>query len=352
VQLSDEQPKITVVWAKDAISPYITYPVPTPSQVSVEDGAASFTTGFVPLNFVPRTLGGTGPFGKDFNGLSKQVTAELQWIQAGGAYRYDGAFSTAIGGYPHKAMLQSATSDAKLWFSIIDNNTDNPDTAPGNWRTIRTPPTADLLGGFSNDYVEVTVGTGLGITNTPDDEHRTLAWDPPDPVTGLNSNFFFAGSHTVIVRAKATKVTLIAGGGGCGSGGGGGGAGGQMFWWITGMTPGLTLNLVVGAGGAGGASPQAGGDTILGSGTQVIPGSSTVFGGQPGTGGNGGSGGGLSAGDGNAFGSIGNGGDAGFPATGGITTLFGTQFGSGGGATAGSDPLIGSPGIAVFEWIN
>jgi len=101
--------------------------IPTSSQIGVTPGAASLTDGFPLLNFLPVVSGGVPPFGQDMNGILNEVTANIQWTQAGGAPVYNSAFSTAIGGYPNGSVLQSADGTG-YWRSIADNNTVNPDT--------------------------------------------------------------------------------------------------------------------------------------------------------------------------------------------------------------------------------
>lgn len=109
--------------------------IPQASQISVTPGAASLTDGFPPLNFLPVASGGVPPFGQDFNGILNEVTACIQWAQAGGVPTYNSVFSTAIGGYPAGAVLR-ATSGAGLWLSAVDNNASNPDTGGANWTLI------------------------------------------------------------------------------------------------------------------------------------------------------------------------------------------------------------------------
>lgn len=109
--------------------------VPIPSQIGITPGAASFTTGFPPLNFSPVNAGGVPPFGQDFNGLLNQITAWSRWAQAGGLVGYNSAFSTAIGGYPQGAVLVKADGSG-FWLSTADNNTSNPDTGGANWTAM------------------------------------------------------------------------------------------------------------------------------------------------------------------------------------------------------------------------
>lgn len=123
---------IPAVWGNGASSPYINT-IPTPSQQMVKAGAASFTDGFPPLCFVPFATGGAGPFGADFNGILAQVSAGLQWVQAGNNLPYSGAYSTIIGGYANGAIVESATTPGLFWRSTVDSNVTNPDTGGAGW---------------------------------------------------------------------------------------------------------------------------------------------------------------------------------------------------------------------------
>ena len=87
--------------------------------------------------------------------------------------------------------------------------------------------------------------------------------------------FTSSGTFTVPAGVTACKVTVVGGGGGsgCASGSGsctgGGHGGGTAIKWITGLTPGATVAVTVGAGGAGGATSgtngSAGGTSSFGS---------------------------------------------------------------------------------------
>lgn len=106
--------------------------IPVASQIGVTDGRASFTTGFVPLNATPLSAGGVAPFETDFNGVLFQITSVQQWQCAGGIFRYDVDFSTAIGGYPKYAILLGTTGVE--YFNLVDNNTTDPDSLlSANW---------------------------------------------------------------------------------------------------------------------------------------------------------------------------------------------------------------------------
>lgn len=77
--------------------------------------------------------------------------------------------------------------------------------------------------------------------------------------------FTSSGTFTVPAGVTACKVTVVGGGGGGRGrvantyfGGHGGGAGGVAIKWITGLTPGNTETVTIGAGGAGGPAASAG----------------------------------------------------------------------------------------------
>ncbi len=112
--------------------------IPTLSQIGIVAGAASLTDGFPPLTFTPLASGGVPPAGADFNGIFNLITAVQQWQSAGGQFKYDSAFSTAVGGYPAGAILTS-TSNTVSWLNLVDNNTTNPDAIDGsaaNWSPV------------------------------------------------------------------------------------------------------------------------------------------------------------------------------------------------------------------------
>jgi hypothetical protein len=199
--------------------------IPTASQIGITPGAASLTDGFPPLTMTPLSAGGVPPAGADFNGILNMVTAVQQWQCAGGIFKYDSAFSTAIGGYPKGAILQSADGMSN-WLNLVDNNTTNPDSGGSNWMS--------LTGGR---LLNIQVFTANG-TYTPT-----------------------AGTTSVVVEA-------IGGGGGSGgcaatgsgqqafTGGGGGGAYGKGRF-----TSGFSgVAVTIGQAGAAGAAGGNGGN--------------------------------------------------------------------------------------------
>lgn len=108
--------------------------VPAASQIGVQDGAASLTDGFPPLNFDPVSAGGVPPFGQDMNGILYDVSAAARWQAAGGSATYDATFAAAIGGYPYGAVLISTVTPGVQWVALVDNLMNDPDVDPTNWR--------------------------------------------------------------------------------------------------------------------------------------------------------------------------------------------------------------------------
>ena len=156
---------------------------------------------------------------------------------------------------------------------------------------------------------------------------------------------FVPGTYSITVPAGATSADVWLWGGGGGGGGvgstsngsgSGGGGGGFARKTITGLTPGSTITLIVGAGGAAGLVGGAGGS-----------GGSSSFGAYfSATGGGGGSanGGGMSGAGGSGLG-----GDINVAGGGGVAGLGAGGVGAGGaggGASMGGQGGGGAPGIA------
>lgn len=137
--------RFTLAFAQNAAGAFVRT-VPVGSQIGIQDGAASFNDGFVPDNFTALAGGGVPPFGQDFNGILKITTTWDQWYQAGGPIAFDATFSTAIGGYPKGAKVDSAIVAGAQWYSIVDANTTDPDdplTSSG-WTRVGIPVGAPM----------------------------------------------------------------------------------------------------------------------------------------------------------------------------------------------------------------
>ncbi len=116
-----------------------------------------------------------------------------------------------------------------------------------------------------------TVGTARlasGTANSTTYLRGDQTWATVTSLPGSQGQVFTSsGTFTVPSGITAVKVTVAGGGGGGGSSrsptcgvsqGGYGGGGGLAIKWITGLTPGGTVTVTVGAGGAGGTPNNAG----------------------------------------------------------------------------------------------
>lgn len=291
---SDIPSKFQIPFANSAGGSYKRV-VPFASQIGINDGWASLTDGFVPLNFQPIAAGGIPPFGQDMNGILNQATAWTRWQNAGGTVPYEATFQTAIGGYPVSAVVASATTSGLFWYSTVDDNATNPDTGGAGW----------------------------------------LAWQVLGSLSAgqLFATFLAPGTYTI--PASAVKITAVGpGGGGWGTNSGGitspagGGAGGTLIKYLTGLVVGKTLTITLGTPGTGGGTTNGAGldgsATTVTSGTQTIS-TLTAGGGKAATGSAvGGGGGTCTGGDINMQG---NGGQLG---VGGVAQPY-APFGDGGG---------------------
>lgn len=179
MKLSDLPTRIQLPFGASAGSGYIRT-VPVASQIGVQDGAASFTDGFPPLNFLPVGAGGVPPFGQDMNGLLNQATAWTRWQATGAPPVYDATFSAAVGGYPKGSFLSNASTVGQFWISQIDDNTSNPDSGGANW--IAFP------GSYSRNRLLVPVTVYVNPSTGNDSNPGTLA----SPFATLNKAYSYA----------------------------------------------------------------------------------------------------------------------------------------------------------------
>jgi hypothetical protein len=188
---------------------------------------------------------------------------------------------------------------------------------------------------------------------------RFVNFKLPDLRPGFAQASTFTQSGTFVVPAGVTrvKVTVIGGGGAGGTHatqpGGGGGAGGQAIIWLSGLTPGASIPVTVGAGG----QPQPASTPGNGGNGQASSFGSYVSA----TGGMGGGGGGAvnlsGSWGGDAIPAANRGGDGGGPGAGkGGTAAVGQNAplngvgGGGGGGGNGFAGGAGGGGLVVVEY--
>lgn len=109
------------------------------------------------------------------------------------------------------------------------------------------------------------------VPKAPNDAAKFLdgtgAFSVPTGVGGITSLVYYTSTQTITIPAGATKAWIrLVGGGGGSSGTGVGSGAGYLEKYLSGLTPGGTLALTIGAAGTTGN----GGDSVLASGTQSI----------------------------------------------------------------------------------
>lgn len=109
-------------------------------------GRAGFNLGFSPINMTPVAAGGIPPWGEDFNGILYDLSAAIQFLQAGRAFPFNQDFATAIGGYDKGALVANPSDLSQVYESTIDSN-------------ILPPPSAGWkIAGAVNQATELIAG--------------------------------------------------------------------------------------------------------------------------------------------------------------------------------------------------
>lgn len=134
---ADHPRRFPIPFANNAGASYVRT-VPQDHQAATSsDAPASLYDGFPPECFVAEGAGGIPPSGKDFNGILRDITDGLQWLQSGGPSLFNSDFSTSIGGYPKGARLASATTAGVEFISLVNANTTDPDSeSAANWAQV------------------------------------------------------------------------------------------------------------------------------------------------------------------------------------------------------------------------
>lgn len=232
MQISTIPTKIPTAWANSAVAPYV-HQVPTPSQIGITAGAASFTDGFPPVTFTPIGAGGTPPWGSDFNGILNQITLWNRWANAGAPVAWDATFSTAVGGYPAGAIVASTVTLGLYFVSLVDDNTTNPDAGGANWaqkNALGTFTTGDVKLTYKtvadSGWVMITDGTigsatsGATYANANASALYAVLWNnvnntfaPVSTGRGANAAADFAANKTLSVPKLLGRALGIAGAG-------------------------------------------------------------------------------------------------------------------------------------------
>lgn len=239
-----------------------------------------------------------------------------------------------------------------------------------NVNTSNVTITGGTITGLASALPVASGGTGLTSPGTSGNvlTSNGTAWVSSAVVNGIQAQTFTSnGTFTIPAGITALKATVVGGGGGGGSNGGnftsGGGAGGTGIAYLTGLTPGSTIAVTVGTGGA---ADTAGTFSRIASGTQSITTVTANGGGagggnvnQPGGAGGTSTGGTINIGGGGGGASdngAGLGGNSIFGGGGrnswtpGASPGTGNAPGAGGGGAWNTSGGAGANGIVIFEY--
>jgi len=177
-------------------------------------------------------------------------------------------------------------------------------------------------------------------------------------IKGINAQVFTSnGTFTIPAGVTSVKAIVVGGSGGAGgttNGGAGGGGAGGVVSYLTGLTAGLTISVIVGASGGAGSGTGyggTGGTSSISSGTQSITTlTATGGGGGSGAGAGGGTGGAGSGGSININGQVG-----GPPYSTSVVCCVIYHPGIAGASAfglslGGYNGSAGKSGIVIFEW--
>lgn len=295
------------------------------------------------------------------------------------------------------AVISDETGSGKLVFdtgpTVTNANLVTPALGVATATTVNkvtvTPPASAATLTIANNKT-ATINNTLTLAGT---DGTTLTGPASPPTGGVLAfgnpkvqQFTASGTFTIPTGVTGVKA-IVVGGGGAGGGGAsagaagcGGNSGSTSIKYLSGLTPGNTLAVVIGPGGIGASATNGGGGTAstVASGTQTIS-TITGIGGAGGTGPGGtgtnptaGSGGdqnfpgnagalasvqaaGNQIGGNGAGSSFGGGAVAGFGSAAGNAAVANTGAGgggAGGGGGANTTGGTGGSGIVIFEWVN
>lgn len=136
--------------------------IPKEKNTSQKPNEASYDTGFPDITMELISAGGLPPFGQDMNGALNEMSNEIRWTHAGGFTNFDATFATQIGGYPKGALLWNAKQTA-FYLSLVNNNTQNPDTTnpPTQWRVFKPVDVVQTTGSSTENVMSQKASTDI-----------------------------------------------------------------------------------------------------------------------------------------------------------------------------------------------
>lgn len=171
----------------------------------IAQAAASFKLGFPPNTRKKISLGGVPPSGRDMNGILNFLSQHQVWLNAGGAYKFNGPLAEALGGYQQGAILAS-NDGLRLYVSTVDGNTTDFNSDMTGWKMIGTSELQALLdtlqtninneetariatGDFLNGRIDFEIGERIAGDNALSDRVWILEHKPDQPAIGFGQNY-------------------------------------------------------------------------------------------------------------------------------------------------------------------
>lgn len=133
-----------------------------PESVGALSNSATWQAGFPPVTMTNKAAGGLAPRGQDVNGVLYDITSNLKHLQSGGAYQFDAAYASAIGGYQKDALVYNSGQSA-MYQSLIDGNT-SALSVTASWRLVwRSSAVADIDGKLNTTSVVQNTGSSTSF---------------------------------------------------------------------------------------------------------------------------------------------------------------------------------------------
>ena len=201
--------KLNIPWATGEGASYVRE-VPDASQIAVTPGAASWNDGFPPLTATAKASGGYPPSIQDMNGALRRLSGWVRYIMAAGVVPYDATWQGANSGYPLGAVVGTAYTGAagttgtlgRMWVSIVDGNTTNPDTGGAGWLYIPLP--ADVLA-----LIQSTLFYGPDTSTTPNTITVAIPAFAAGPTVGRAFEVKIANTLTGASKINVNGVGLV-----------------------------------------------------------------------------------------------------------------------------------------------
>lgn len=184
--------------------------------------SASYADGFPPITMLLKQAGGLPPKGENMNQILFELANGQRWSNSGAGYKFNKAFSEAVGGYPKGAQLLS-NDGTKVYVSTKDDNKTDFNTSPGpDWVTL-----GDYIGlgnyatktdvGLKLDKTSVVQATGTSTTSVISQDGATKAFQAAGysySKAESDNNFQPKGNYQPLgnyLNKDSTEVQVVSG---------------------------------------------------------------------------------------------------------------------------------------------